>query len=453
MVVAYQSDDAGPRGLAWPSAGRAWWIVACVVIAAFLCTMDRLVLNLLVGPIKADLGISETQFSLLQGLSFTVINSVAALPLGLLVDKTSRRNLMIFGIFVWSIATAMGGLSSGFGQFLTARVFVGMGEAALWPVVVSMIADVLPPHQRGRAIGFVLLGQILGSGASLILTGLVLRIAPSGFFDFVPLLRHLPPWRLVLVLWGTLGAIVIAMLLTAREPLRRASPQVMRDGVIRSGGLRDFFARVWLLRGIMIPAYIGAMGIAIGSYGLAAWAPSFFIRRFSLAPSDIGPTLGIVGICAGIVGTSLAGFLADKAEKRSRLDLKYIILMCASLACLPGATLVFAPNASVAVAIQALSLVFFPIAGTVSIVAMQDLVPNEMRGKAQAVLTLFSSMLGATLGPTLTALATQYLYHDDMLVGYSLLTVLVPSMLISAVCFYTAAYNSRRHATLINSAR
>lgn len=426
--------------VAWPSAAQAWWTVFAIVMAAFLCTMDRLVLNLLVDPIRADLHATDTQFSLLQGLSFTVVNSIAALPLGILADRTSRRHLLMCGVMVWSVATVFEGLSVSFGQLLAARLVVGLGEAALWPVVVSMIADLLPAQRRGGAVGFVLLGQILGSGASLIFTGLIMRVAPTGVFAAVPVLRHLVSWRLVLVLWGALGLVVLLLLSSIREPTRRSGQPL---GV----GVKPFFGHVWRQRVAIIPIYVGACCISVGSYSLAAWVPAFFIRHFHVGPARIGPILGIVGICTGILGTTMAGFLADRAELRGIPDRKLIIMMCAALACLPGAALVFAPNLPTAVAIQGISLLFFPIAGTVMIVALQDLVPNEMRGKAMAVLTL-CSMLGATIGPTLTAAVTQYVFRDDAAVGYSLTAVLIPVLLIAALCFYSASRTLRRSGAM-----
>ena len=431
MISKTAQPAVSPDPAPWPSFGAAWWIVSCAIAAAFLCTMDRLVLNLLVDPIRSDLVLSETQFSLLQGISFTAVNSIAALPLGLLADRVSRRNILIFGIGVWSGATALGGLSSSFGEFVAARIFVGMGEAALWPVAVSLIADVLPPHQRGRAIGMVLLGQILGGGASLILTGLVMRLAPTGVFDFVPYLGRLAPWRLVMVLWGGLGLVAILMLLSGREPVRRDRAIDGRDPT----GFSTFLKHVRRERALIVPIYIGACFMGIGTYALAAWAPSFFIRRFHVSPGEIGPILGLLNIVAGIVGTTVAGVFCDRAEARGQQRRKLTLIVCALLACLPVTALVLAPTLGVAIDIQAVSLLFFPIAGTVNTIILQDQVPSAMRGKAMALLGLASSLVGGTLGPTLVAMTTQYIYRSDQAVGYSLATVLIPALLIAAFCY------------------
>ena len=132
---ALHDTEPTPQRVIWPSAAVAWWTVGVIVATAFLCTMDRLVLNLLVDPIRADLKITEIQFSLLQGAAFTIINALAVLPMGILADRSSRRNLLVVGVLVWSVATTAGGLAHHFQGFFIARVFVALGKprSGRWP--------------------------------------------------------------------------------------------------------------------------------------------------------------------------------------------------------------------------------------------------------------------------------------------------------------------------------
>jgi MFS family permease len=442
MIAA--ANRISPTAIApWPSAGRAWWMVAGVVFAAFLSLMDRLVLNLLVDPIRSDLHISETQFSLLQGMSFAVVSSLLVVPLGLAADKVSRRNLLIFGIAVWSVATALGGVSRNYGEFLAARIFVGMGEAALWPVVVSLFADLLPPDRRGRAIGIVILAQILGSGASLSATGWMLRLASQGAFRDIPFLGQLTSWRLVLVSCGALGAIAILLLCTMAEPVRRAAASPTGKAV----GLRAFLAHVMAHKALFFPLFLGALLSSTSGTASAAWAPSIYIRRFGLMPGQIGPTLGLVAACAGVIGTVVGGFLSDRLEAGKRPDLKFGIPMIAMLCCLPGSALVWAPSASVAMAFQSTGLLFGPISGMITIIALQDIIPAGSRGLAMSVLSLFTLLAGATLGPTAVALTTQYVFEDDRQVGYALQLVSAPALLIGSFCFFKARCEARRYFT------
>src|SRR5450432_122986 len=90
---------------AYPRRPYAWAVVAILFATAILSYTDRQVLTLLVDPIRSDLGISDTQMSLLLGTAFAVIYGIAGVPLGFLADRASRRNLIFAGVIVWSTGT------------------------------------------------------------------------------------------------------------------------------------------------------------------------------------------------------------------------------------------------------------------------------------------------------------------------------------------------------------
>jgi MFS family permease len=110
-----------------------------LIATAVLSYTDRQVLSLLVDPIRGDMGISDTQISLLLGTAFAVIYGIAGIPLGLLADRISRRNLIFAGVSVWSLGTIACGVSHNFGEIFASRIVVGLGEAALSPAAISLI--------------------------------------------------------------------------------------------------------------------------------------------------------------------------------------------------------------------------------------------------------------------------------------------------------------------------
>ena len=77
-----------------------------------LSFIDRMFLSLLVGPIRADLGISDTQMSLLMGLAFAIFYSALGIPLGWLADRRGRRGLIVAGVAAWSMMTPASALAS-----------------------------------------------------------------------------------------------------------------------------------------------------------------------------------------------------------------------------------------------------------------------------------------------------------------------------------------------------
>ena len=412
---------------------RAWWTIVVLFLVAALCTMDRLVLNLLVDPVRQDLGISESQMSLLQGVGFSLFYAVAGAPIGVWCDRWSRRNLLLIAVCTWSLATGFSAFAAHFSGFFAARLLVGAGEAALWPVAVSLIGDVLPPERRGRAIGLVVLGQIVGSSLALILGGLVLTAAAQGVFAHT-LFAGRAPWRVLMFLWGLLGSVAVALLLTVREPERRASP----TGAPALTGFGPFFSYLGGGRGPVLPLFVASFFMAMAVYASAAWTASFYIRHFGFTAAKLGAPLGLVGLIAGVVATFLAGFSADWAERAGRRRAKINIVLVALLCCFPGAMIVFAPTAQVAFAITALSSLAYPVAGAMLIILLQDTVPDQMRGVAMAVNGFCANLLGASIGPVLVALATEHVYGDPKQVGLSILTITLPALMAGGLAILAA---------------
>src|SRR5690606_38045201 len=136
----------------YPTSGRAWFTVSILLVAYVLSFIDRQILNLLVEPIRRDLAISDTQMSLLMGLSFAIFYTIAGIPLGRVADSKGRRGLIGAGVLVWSLMTAACGLAQQYWHFILCRIGVGAGEAALSPAAYSLMADSLPPEKRATAI-------------------------------------------------------------------------------------------------------------------------------------------------------------------------------------------------------------------------------------------------------------------------------------------------------------
>ena len=135
-----------------PSLRAGWYTVFVLMLAYVSSFIDRQILSLLVGPLKRDLLLSDTQVSVLMGLSFALFYTLLGIPIGRLADRTNRRNIIIVGIGVWSLMTAVCGLARTYTQFFLARVGVGVGEATLSPAAYSMLADEFPTEKLATAI-------------------------------------------------------------------------------------------------------------------------------------------------------------------------------------------------------------------------------------------------------------------------------------------------------------
>ena len=205
----------------YPSNLAAWTTVAILMVAYVLSFIDRQILNLLVGPIRRDLAISDTEMSLLMGLSFALFYTLCGIPLGRMADNRSRCGLILFGVLVWSAMTAACGLARSYWQFLTFRVGVGVGEAALSPAAYSLIADSFPRERRATAISVYSMGIYLGSGLAFLLGGLVIKFASAQGDVHLPLFGEVRPWQLIFLILGAAGVLFCLLLLAIREPARR----------------------------------------------------------------------------------------------------------------------------------------------------------------------------------------------------------------------------------------
>jgi MFS family permease len=388
----------------YPRRGYAWTVVAILIATAVLSYTDRQVLSLLVDPIRADLGISDTEISLLLGTAFAVVYGVAGIPLGYLADRTSRRNLIFAGVLVWSIGTLACGLSRSFAQLFAGRLVVGLGEAVLSPAAISLISDYFPPSRRGTAVGCFLSGIAMGIGASILIGGGVLHLVQVGALADTPFAAQ-APWRLVLLLIGTPGLLWSFAILAIREPVRRGiePPLAAASRVGGSGRHSTRWTRV-------IPIYL-VVGIAsLVDNAVGAWAPTLLTRDFHMDRAQVGVELGILLTAAFGGGVLAGGWLADRAGLRGGWSGKLLVCLVAGALILPVAAAINAAQ----VTIVLLSVpAYFALSGIVTACgfsAILDVVPNRSRGLAMSISFFLNVAVGGAVGPTAVALASDHVF-------------------------------------------
>jgi MFS family permease len=420
--------DAGctTAAQAWPPRHHGWWMIAVFFCAAILSYTDRFILSLLVDPLRADLGISDTQVSLLQGLAFALVYGFAGLPLGRIADLVPRRNVIIAGVLLWSGATVACGYAASFGQLFVARLAVGIGEAALAPAAVSMIADYFPPARRGVALSVFIAGMAIGGGAAIAIGGSLVGAATLGFFKGLPLVGSLPPWRATLVLLGLPAIVIVALLLTVREPPRRRTTETAVAGPVRLGVALTLLAS---RAGVLAPLYLAVALVSAGDFSYQNWTPALLSRRFGLSPLEIGRQLGALAIVSGVGGTLLGGLLGDLGARRSGERARLTIGRGAILIGLAGSAIALASNSTAVLLCFVVWTAMASMSESLGIAVIQAVVPSEVRGVGVALTSLCNMLLGLAFGTTLTALLTDHLFHDPKAVGWSMSLVVVPTAL------------------------
>ena len=430
MIVKTSSDDLAIGDQSYPSRPYAWTVVAILIATAVLSYTDRQVLSLLVDPIRGDLGISDTQISLLLGTAFAVVYGIAGIPLGYLADRSSRRNLIFAGVVVWSLATIACGFSHSFAQIFASRLFVGLGEAILSPAAISLISDYFPPSRRGTAVGLFLSGIAMGSGAAILIGGGVLHAVDVGVLSGTPV-AHLAPWRLVLLLIGSPGLMWALAILAIREPARRAT--TVADQAPGGAGRLLPLLRV-------APIYLVVATASLVDNAVGAWAPSLLIREFAKDPGQVGIELGLLLTIGFGGGVLIGGILADRAGAAGGWPQKLRVCLISASAILPASLLLNSGHFLVVLIDVPLYFALSGIVTAVGFSSILDVVPNRSRGLAMSISFFLNVAVGAGVGPTAVALAGTYLFGEAAGLGPALsFTVIAGYGVVIAAVLLTLA--------------
>lgn len=326
-----------------------------------------------------------------------------------------------------------GGGANSFGALFVARIMVGIGEATLSPVAISLIADYFAPERRGRPVSIFLMRQSIGGGASIALVGWLLAIVAAGLFIGWPVLDGMAGWRVAFIVCGMLGVDLAALLLTTREPPRTGVVAPTRQ--LRS--VTQFFLENWKT---FLPHYLSFSCISLAYFALISWIPTVLIRVFDLSATHTGAMLGSALIVGGIIGALSGGFLFDFVSRRFGIHRVPRLLAATMFLLVPSALVVLLPDAQTATLIAVFSCGCFPIIGTTAVTLTQAMVLPEMRGISISLIGLFATLIGFTFGPLLVARLTERVFADPQSVGVSLMIVMVPAVLIAASLVGLVAY-------------
>ncbi|MBI2994786.1 MAG: MFS transporter [Gammaproteobacteria bacterium] len=408
----------------WPNVARAWYAVFVFAIVLMFAFIDRQIITLLVGPIKKDLGVTDTQMSLLLGFAFVMFYVVLGIPIARLADVKSRRLIIGIGVTVWSAMTAACGLAQNYSQLFVARVGVGVGEACNGPATFSMLSDYFPKEKLAKAAAVLSIGFFLGSGLALIVGGQVVQLV-SGMPDItVPLLGAIHPWQVAFIAVGLPGLLVTALVSTVQEPKRRglmAPPVGAPTRKAQAIPVRQVFGYLfddWKCYG---PMYAG-MGLrSLVAFGASAWLPTFFIRTYGWTAPQVGMAVGVILLTISPLGLLTGGFLAEWYAKRGYADANMRVNLISTIAILPTSMLYpLMPTPELAIGLFAANSFLASIGPGPANAALQTITPNQMRAQATAFYLFIFNLVGYGLGPVTVAVITDYVFQAEDALRYSL---------------------------------
>jgi len=403
---------------------RTYALIILVIVYVFNF-IDRQILNILQEPIKADLGLSDTQLGLLTGLSFALVYCIAGIPVARIADATNRKTVITSSLAIWSGFTALCGLAGNYWQLLGARLGVGLGEAGGSPPAHAMLSDLYEKEKRGRALALYSSGLYVGTLLGYWLGGWI---------------SDAMTWREAFFVVGIPGVLFSLVLwFTVREPVRGLS------GAAPVGASVTFvesFRKLWALKSFRFYSVATGAGTFV-TYGLGNWMPPFLTRSHGewsmpelqqalgfcntetlatcaeMSRTEIGLFYGVVAGIGGAIGTIGGGYLADHLGAKDRRWFLWVPMWGKLIGGPLFIAAMLAPSAELAL------LFYFPAIALAaaylgpSLAITHHLVPPAMRAMSSAVLFFILNILGLGLGPTAVGMLSDYFQANTDIIEHS----------------------------------
>ncbi|HRX89622.1 MAG TPA: MFS transporter [Steroidobacteraceae bacterium] len=412
---------AAAPAMPWPRPGYAWYAVWLLVLAYAFGVLDRIVLSLLVQPVKADLGLSDTQMGLILGPAFALFYTLLGLPTGTRRQRSTSMPVVWAGLLLTSIATLGAGFAGAFLTLALARMAAGAGQATTWPACTSLIADFFPAGQRARAYGIFAMGGSIGIGMAYLLGGIAIDLAAGVRASLPQLLGGWREWQIVLLLVGAPGVLVALLMgITVREPLRRgaaAPPQALLKSIGR------FFAEVRINGVALTAVMLGAVANTMVINAQLSWLPTFFERTYGMPAAQVPKLLALVGVPCGLLSAVTAGWVLSWLAKRGRDDGPVLVIMLQLAVWLTFGTLkCFMPTPELALALHVVTSLFATWALTATFTALNQITPNRLRGQMVALYALLTGFVAVSIGAVLVGLLSDHVFTGPRGIAPSLAT-------------------------------
>ncbi len=406
-----------PTGGGWSNRYLAY-VVLMLTLASTLSIIDRQILNVMIGPVKRDLGgISDTQVSLIMGFAFSLFYSFLALPAGWIADRYNRRNLMAAGIIGWSAMTVLCGMASQYWQLFLARMGVGVGEATLGPASTSTLADYFTPERLPLAVGIVSAAPFIGQGLANIGGGPLIDYLESVPNFVLPVIGEVYSWQLVFIIVGAPGILLGLLMLSLREPPRLNRQRDTDEGA----SLADLWQFIRTRRLFFSLLFIAYLGLATQGWSLFCWLVEFYVRNHGWTRSQIGVNYGLIAMLVGIAGSVCGGLLAGRLLRSDIKDATLRVAMIASAVLLPcGIALTLLENPWHALILLVPVTFCMAMPAGLMLATLQSIAPNELRGQMVAVYLIAVNFISYTFAPSLPAVMSDYLFQSELALGKSI---------------------------------
>lgn len=435
MLKDAMKPDAGtPHTVGQGSAAYPYIVVAALAFAYMLNFVDRQLLSILVEPIKADLGLNDTQIGLLTGLMFALFYTFFGIPVALLADRGHRVRLIAASCAIWSLFTALSGFAKGFASLAAARIGVGIGEAGCSPPSYSLISDYFPPHRRGGALALYVLGIPAGS---------FLGGAAGGW------IAETLGWRAAFFILGGAGLLFAPLLLLiVREPERgRLDAKTGTESIAREGIL-DTLTYFWKSP-VFVLTGLGCGLTAFCGNALLNWAPAYLMRVQNMSMGEISGFFAVAASASLLVSAWLGALISDKAGARHPA----LLALLPGMGVLVSAPLILgfgsAPGWPAALCFLVPAMIATGIYLVPALALLQNRTPAAYRATVSSILLFLVNLIGLGAGPLYVGALSDLLEPNFGARSLALaIQGLAPFAILAFACQILAARKIKRELVL-----
>ncbi len=360
---------------------RSWLLFVLVLVSASVVG-ERFMMAVMVGPIKAELKLSDTQIGLAKDMAIAIIYIVAVLPLARLADRWSKRKIVAISAAIWSVAVVVCGGAKSFWMLLIGRAAIGLGEGGFTPPSQSWIADHFPVKQRATAMAVFLLGASLGN---------FLGPTVGGW------LTHKYGWREAMYFACIPGFVLVPIVwFTLRDVRSGLADNLPKEDI----ALQPFVAtmrHLLAIRTMPLLMLSSALNTLI-TMGIVSWAPAFMDRSHGMPAQTAGLQMGGALFLGSVVGHTVGGPLSDWLGRR---DLRWYVWMgmISGALAMCIARLALSASTNFVFPLLGLNMLIGGMSAAPLLAVIAGLAPAHSRSVAAALLMIAINVIGLGLGP------------------------------------------------------
>lgn len=357
-----------------------FWLLFILTGLNLLNYLDRNVLNAVRTPLASEFGLGYGASGRMV-TAFMVGYFLTSPFFGYLGDRFSRKWLIAFGIFVWSMGTLLTGVASGYFMLLFYRVMVGLGEASYATISPSLLSDAYTATRRNNALTIFYVAIPVGSALGYLIGGEI-----SSHWS----------WRHAFI-WAGIPGLLLALILLPFDEPRRGQAELAAGQTVSKPQLSDY--RGLLCNGkyqLVIWGYV-AYTFVLGAF--AFWGPTFLEKVHGLSTAHADRFFGLVLVVTGLVGTLAGGFAATAWQKRNPAGYAWL-LTTTVLMSVPTSYAAFRASGTTAtMSLLAVSMfLIFLSTGPVNTLIIES-VPLNLRASAMAMSIFMIHLFGDMWSP------------------------------------------------------